>query len=230
MRMPSLKRILQTVSMRQTLTRLKSSLTSTSSSAIARLRLVVPHFHFDAPVQGAALRRRVGRDRLRRAGPLIGDRLGRQSEARLQELGDFAGALARQARVVAVDARKLVGQRLIVGMADEVQPHVAPVAQIIEHLAQRFDVALRDVRDARFEPDRRDDVRELHRRHPLGMHRAHLDAVARLLLQQVADPAPTAQRLVGRQIALDSLAERRLDDVLRLRCQRRTDAEISNQR
>jgi hypothetical protein len=51
------------------------------------------------------------------------------------------------------------------------------------------------------------------------MHQAHLDAIARLLAQQVRIVRPWTQRLVGRQIALDSLATRRLDDVLRLRNQ-----------
>ncbi len=135
----------------------------------------------------------------------------------LQELGDFAGALARQARVVTVDTRELAGQRLIVGVTDEVQTDVALVAQIVQRLAQRFDVALRNVRDAGRETNRRDDIRQLHRRQPLRMHRPQLDAIARFLLQQVRIVRPRTQRLIGRQIALDCLAARRLDHVRRLR-------------
>ena len=149
------------------------------------LGLVVPHLHFDAPVHGAPFRGRVGRDRSRGAGPLVRDRLGRQRQARLQELSNFAGALARQPGVVAVDTRQLSGERLVVGVAHQMQAHVTTVAQIVEHLAQRLDVALRNVRDARVEADRRHDVRELHRPEPFCMDGSHLDAIARLLLQQL---------------------------------------------
>jgi len=170
------------------------------------LRLVVPHLHLDATVQRASFRCRVGRDRLLRAGPLVRNRLGRQRQTRLQELGNFARTLARQAFVVAVGARERVGQPLIIRVADEMQPHVASVAQIIERLAHQLDVVLRNIGDARREANRRQDIRELHGRQAFRMHRTHLDAIARILLQQARIVCPRTQRLIRRQIALDRLA------------------------
>ena len=140
----------------------------------------------------AAGLRRVGRDRLRIAGPFVRDAFGRQEQRALQELGDLAGALARQALVVAEHGRERRRQRLRVRVADEVQPHVAPVVHAVEDLAQLRDRAVRNLGDADCEADRRHEVHELDRLELLGRDLLHLEAVAGSRVQEIRDRAPTA--------------------------------------
>ena len=164
--------------------------------AQAFLRLVVPDLDLDAPVQGPAIRGRVAGDRPRVAGPFERDRLGRQPERDLEELRHLAGALAREARVVAIDAREPVGERLRVGVTDEVQTHVPAVAHAVEDLAEPLDVAARDVRDAGLEADRRHDVRELDGLELLARDLLRLEPVAGLALEQRGIARPSAERLI----------------------------------
>ena len=84
-----------------------SSATSTSSSRSACLDLVVPDLDLDAAVQRAALRRShsiaTGCVSPAHSYEIAS---GGSVERRLEELGHLAGALARQARVVAEHARQ----------------------------------------------------------------------------------------------------------------------------
>ena len=224
---PSLKRILQTVSMRQTLTRLKSSLTSTSSSESAAW---ISSYHTCTSTRrfrARSFRRHVRRDRLAWCRPTRTRSPQPAAPGASQELGDLAGALARKARVVAIDARELVGQRLIVGMTDEMQAHVAPVAQVVEHLAQRLDVALRNVREP--ESKRIGGTTSVSSPSPAARHGpAHLDTVARFLLHQVRIVSPGTQRLVARQLL--STASPRDDSTTSCACAERGQRSNQQQR
>ena len=137
-------------------------------------------------------------------------------ERALQQLGDLAGALARQAFVVAEDGRECRRQRLRVGVTDEVQPHVAAVVHAVQDLAQLRDRAVGNLGDADGEVDRRHEVRELDRLELLGRDLAHLEAVAGLHVQEVRVVRPLGRLDLAGQMPLDGLAARRLAQELRL--------------
>ena len=77
----------------------------------------------DALLAEACVRLRP-HDRAAVARPLEGDRLRRQLERALEQLGDLACALARQAVVVPKLAEQAAAQRLVVRVANDLQPHV----------------------------------------------------------------------------------------------------------
>ena len=85
---------------------------------------VVPDLDLDATVQGSARLGLVRGEGSGVSGPLERDRLGRQLECRLDELGDLAGALPGKPPVVAVDPREVLRERLRVGVSDEVRTQV----------------------------------------------------------------------------------------------------------
>ena len=122
-------------------------------------RLVVPDLDLDAPIERPAIGGRVAGDRPRVAGPFERYRLRRQPERELEELGHLAGALARQPRIVAIDLREPLRQRLRVGVTHEMHAHVPAVAHAVEYLAEALDVAARNVRHAGLEAYRRHDAR-----------------------------------------------------------------------
>src|SRR5690606_16156821 len=179
----------------------------------ARRGLVVPDLELDTAVQRTAGLGRVRRDGLRVAPPFVGDGLGRQIEAALQELGDLARALARETLVVAEDADERGRERLRVGMADEVQAYVALAAQAPEHGTQLGQRAVRNLRDARRKAYRRHDARQLDGLETLGRHLEHLDAVAAVRRERgrVVDPRREIQ--LGRQVSLRRLAARHLGEL-----------------
>ena len=117
--------------------------------------LVVPDLDFHAAIERAAFGRGIRCNRLRVAGPLVRNRIGPQQKRLLQVLGHLAGALPRQPRVIAERLHKCARESLVIRMADEMQPDVVSVTQLVERLAQQFDVFVRDARDAGVEPSRR---------------------------------------------------------------------------
>src|SRR5262249_11506371 len=123
--------------------------------------LVVPDLHLDATVERPALFVQIRGDRLRVAGPLVGDAFGRQPERRLEVLGDFAGTLPGESRIVPEDADQRVGERLRVRVPDEMEANVLAGPHAVEDLGERVDVAGRNLRHTRLEVDRRDDVLQL---------------------------------------------------------------------
>ncbi len=182
---------------------------------------VVPDLDLDTPVERPALLGEVRGDRLRVAGPLVRDRLGRQRQRRLEVLGDLARSFARQARVVAVDLGEPRRQRPVVRVPDQMQPDVEPVLHAIENLGQRRDGRIRDVRNARFEPDRRHEIRQLDRLERVLERLAQLDRVAEFFIDAVRVLDPLGYGAVQRQVPLDRLAHRHLVGILRMRCRRR---------
>jgi hypothetical protein len=146
--------------------------------------LVVPDLDLDATILCPAIRGRVARDRMRVARPLERNGLRRQRQRQLEEFGHLAGALSRQAGVVAVDLGQRVGQRLRIGVTDEVQPHVATVAHRVEDLAEPLDITGRNVRDTGLEAYRRHDVRQLDGFELLADNLAGLEPIAGLILEQ----------------------------------------------
>jgi hypothetical protein len=174
--------------------------------------LVIPDLDLDATILGAALFGFVRSHRLRVAGPLVGDSLGRQAERLLEVLGDLAGALAREALVVPEDFRQRARQLLRVGVPDEMELDVLAVAHAFEDLGQGVDVALRDLRDARFEVDRRHDVLQLDRLELFDRNLLDGQLVAALAVEDGGVLRPAPEGLVGGQMALDRLAGRRRVD------------------
>ncbi len=102
-------------------------------------------------------------------------------------------------------------------MPHEVQAHVPAISHALENAAQLGNRAVGDVRDAGFEPDRRHQVRELDRLELLGLDLACLDGIALLGIQIVRIMDPFHDRLVAGEMALDGLADRWLEQDLRLR-------------
>jgi hypothetical protein len=180
----------------------------------ALLHLVVPNLDFDAAILRAARFGRVRRDGFLVAGPFIRDALGTQSERALQQLRNLAGSLSRQALVVAEHSGERRRQRLRIGVPDEMQPHVAPVAHAREDSSQIGDRRLRNLGDTRLEVDRRHEIHELHRLELLGGDFAHLDPVPGLRLQDGWVVNPLGERPVAGQVAFDGLAARRLSEEL----------------
>jgi hypothetical protein len=172
--------------------------------------LVVPDLDLDAPILRAAGLGLVRRNGLLIAGPLVRDGLGGKRERALQQLGDLACAFARQTFVVAEHGRQRWRQRLRIGMAHEVQPHVAPVAHPVEDSAQLENGLVRNLRDTDFEPDRRHEVRELDGFRLLGRDFTHLEPIAGRRVHEIRVVDPLRERAVARQVALDGLAARRL--------------------
>jgi hypothetical protein len=155
----------------------------------------------------------LGAIRARVARPLVGDRLRRQAQRDLEELRHLAGALARQAGVVAVDPRERLGQRLGVGVADQVEADVAPVPHAFEHGAQPLDVVGWNLGDAGFEADRRYHVAELDGLELLGDDLAGFDPVAGLGAEAVRILGPLPEVQVARQVALYGGAALRLGEL-----------------
>ena len=150
------------------------------------------------------------------AGPFVGDAFGRQAQRALQELGDFAGALARQTFVVAEDGRKRRRQRLGVGVADEMQPHVAAVAHAFQDVAQLGDRAVGNLGDTDGKVDRRHEVHELDGLELLGRDLAHLETVAGLRAQQARVVHPLRRLDLAGQVPLDGFAARGVAEELRV--------------
>ena len=203
--------------MRQTLIRRNSSATSTSSSAVPCFDLVVPHLDLDAAVLRAARLRRV---RSRRAAvspahsyamPSAG-----KNERALQQLGDLAGALARQALrcrrirppAPATAAAYRRGRR---GAAARCAGRACR-----RGFAQLRDRAVGNLRDADGEADRRHEVRELDRLELLGRDLLHLEAVAGARVEEIRIVHPLRRLDLAGQVPLDGLAARRLAQQLRL--------------
>jgi hypothetical protein len=178
------------------------------------LDFVVPDLHLDATILRSALFVRVRGHRLRVADPLVGDPLRRQREHLLEVLGDLSGPLARQARVVPEDARQRARERLRIRVSDEMEAHVLAVPHALEDRVELVDVARRNLRDARFEVDRRDDVLQLDGLELLDGDLLDRQLVAVLAVEpgRILRPAPV--RLVAGKMALDRLA--RLDRVDRI--------------
>ena len=176
--------------------------------------LVVPDLDLDAPVARSSLGSGVGGNRLGVAGPRKGDGLGRKSQRRLDELSNLTSALSGESSVVSVDPGEATRQRLIVGMADHVEPNVVEVSHTLENDAQPIDVASWNVGDAGLESDRRHDVRELDRVRLQGEHVSLLELVSRLAFEQLRIASPERARWVARHVPLDRLAERGLHDFL----------------
>ena len=170
--------------------------------------LVVPDLHLDAPVLRAAGGAGVAGDRPRVAGPFEGDGFRRQAQRHLEEFGHLAGALARQPGVIAVDPRQRRRQRLVVGMPDQVQAHVAAVLHAVQHPPQGLDVARRDVRHAGLEADRRHHVRQLHRLDFFRRHLAQFEPVAGLGAQWLRIDRPFRDCFIWRQVAFHRLRGR----------------------
>ena len=97
-------------------------------------RVVVPELDLDAAVQGSPLRRLVGSDRLRVAAAIALDGRRRKVECILDGERDAVSARSRQGEVVSVDALVATRQRHVVGVPDETDRQVAPVAEIVERL------------------------------------------------------------------------------------------------
>ena len=116
--------------------------------------LVVPDLHCDAPVQCPAFFSQVSGHRLGIAFPGIGHRFRWQREDCLEMLGDLAGALPRETRIIAVYGLQRRRQRSIVRMTDQVQTHIYPILHSIENIAERLDSRCRYVCDTGFELNR----------------------------------------------------------------------------
>jgi hypothetical protein len=169
--------------------------------------LVVPDLHLHSPVERLSLRRGVARHGLTVPGPLEGDGLRGKREGVLEELRDLAGALPGEAGVVAVDFRQRLRQRLVVGVADQVQAHVVEVLHLLEDGSQSLHVAGGDVRDARREADRRHDVPELDGTDVLAEHLPALEPVARQRLEPLGILRPLHERSLARKLSLHRPAE-----------------------
>ena len=78
-------------------------------------------------------------------------------------LGDLAGALARQAGIVAVDRLQAWRQRSAVGMPDQVQANVDTVLHALQDFAQLHYRRRRDLSHAGLEVNRRHQAGELDR-------------------------------------------------------------------
>jgi hypothetical protein len=175
--------------------------------------LVVPDFDLHTSVQGSSLGRGIRCDRLGGAGPFEGDGLRRQRQRRLDELGHLSGAFPGEPGVVAVDPGQRVRQRLVVGVAHQVQSHVLEVPHAPENALELQDRARGNVRDSGLEPDRRNDVPELDRLHGVGKHLALLQPVPGCPVEQLRIVDPLPERHVARQMLLDGLAGCRLHHV-----------------
>src|SRR5215469_1210439 len=105
-------------------------------------------------------------------------------------------------------------------MTDQMQPHVAAIAQAVESFAQCVDVIVRNPRHPGLEVNGRNDVLELHGLEALGCHLPLLEAVARLGLDLLGIARRRCERRLHRQMPLDRAAERRLADGLRLCAER----------
>jgi hypothetical protein len=184
------------------------------------VQLVVPDLDLHAAVLRPSPGRGVAGDRLGVARPLEGDGLRRQRQRRLQELRHLAGPLAGEARVVPVDPGQARRERLVVGVAHEVQPHVGQVAHAVEDAPQAFDAARRDVGDAGLEADRRHHVAELHDLRLGAHHLALFEPVPGIGRQHLGVARPLGEGPVAGQMPLDRLARRELDDALAARRQR----------
>ena len=98
-------------------------------------RIVVPELDLDAAVQRAALRRLVRAERPRRAAAVAVDgRRRRDSSASCTASATRRARAFESADVVAVDALVALGQRRVVGVADELHEHVLLVAQVAQRL------------------------------------------------------------------------------------------------
>jgi hypothetical protein len=168
--------------------------------------LVVPDLHLDAAIERPALFGLVRGDRLCIAGPLVGDRLGRQSQRRLEVLGHLAGALPGEALIVTEDPGQLRGETLRVGVPDEVNADVSAVAHALEDPGEQVDVAGRDLRHTRFEADRRNDVLQLDGVEFLADHLLDLQTIAPFAVEQIRVLGPFPQWQVGGEMPLDRLA------------------------
>ena len=182
----------------------------------ARFRLVVPDFHLHAAIECPALGGVVRCNGVRIAGPLVREGLRLQLQCPLEEFRHLARALARQSGVVPEGSGERRGQPLVVGMADQVQAHIAAIAQALESLAQRLHVIVGNLRHSGFEMNGRNDVLELHGLEALGQHLPRLEPVARLGPDLLGVPRPWRERLFHGQLPLDRAAEWRLADALRL--------------
>jgi hypothetical protein len=106
-------------------------------------------------------------------------------------------------------------------VADEVQAHVAAVFHALEDRAHLLHVRVRDVRLARLEVDRRQQVLHLDGPHVLLDHFLALGALLHQRGEAVLVELPRPERRVGIELLLDRLAERRRrDDLLRARLHR----------
>ena len=83
-------------------------------------------------------------------------------------------------------------------MADQMQAHVAPIAQALERFAQRLDVIVGNLRHSGFEVNGRNDVLELHGLEALGQHLPLLELIARLGPDLLGVPRPWRVRLFHR--------------------------------
>ena len=106
--------------------------------------------------------------------------------------GDFAGSFARQAAIVAVDGLQSRRQRAIVGMTDQVQADVQPIAHARENRAQGFDRLVGNVGDAGFEVYRLDEAAQLDGLEAVNGGLARFEPVAQFLVDAVGilDPLP----------------------------------------
>ncbi len=161
--------------------------------AQAFLRLVVPDLDLDAAIERPAIGGCVAGDRPRVAGPFERNGVRRQPERELEELGHLARALTRQARIVAIDLREPLRQRLRVGVTDEMHPHVPAVPHAVEDLAQPLDIAARNVGHAGFEAYRRHDARELDGFDLLADDLLRLEPVAGFAFEHRRDRASTCR-------------------------------------
>ncbi len=167
---------------------------------------VVPDLDLDATIERPALFGQVRGDRLRLAGPLVGDGFGRKAERILEVLGHLAGTFPGEARVVPEDAHQGVGQRLRVRVPDEVDADVLTVPHPLEDLGELVDVLGRNIRHAGFETDRRYDVLELDGLELFSGDLLHLQPVAALAVEQSRVLRPPRERLVAGEMPLDLLA------------------------
>ncbi len=174
--------------------------------------LVVPDLHLDATVERPALFGQVRGNRLRVAGPLVGDGFGRQPERRLEVLGHLAGTLPGEARIVPEDAHQRVGERLRVRVPDEVDADVSAVPHALEDPGELVDVVGRNLRHTRFEPDRRNDILQLDGLEFLADDLPDLQPIAPLAVEQIRVLRPLPECLVAGQMPLDRLAQLGLVD------------------
>jgi hypothetical protein len=98
-------------------------------------------------------------------------------------------------------------------MTDEVHSDVPPVAHAVEDLPEALDIAGRDVGDAGLEADRGNEVGELDGLELLARHLLCFQPVAPLALELRRIACPLAVGLVVIEVALDGLADRRVDDL-----------------
>ena len=81
-------------------------------------------------------------------------------------------------------------------MADQVQAHVQTIAHAIEDPGQRLDRRRRNVRDARLESDRRDEITEFYRLERIGKRLPDLEPVAFLARHAIRVLNPLRVRVI----------------------------------